>query len=81
MNVSEVHQIRKIAANGPRGPSIGDVDLTMLAGIADTLSANGRGDLAAHMVEVLYYCGERRLRTDNVVPFGPPTPARRFRSA
>jgi hypothetical protein len=31
--------------------------------------ADGRSDLAAQIVLVLYYCAERQIDTDNVIPF------------
>jgi hypothetical protein len=67
--VSEVHQISTTAGGTVGKLSLGDVNLTALAGAADALSANGRADLAAYIVEALYYCGERQLHRDNVVPF------------
>jgi hypothetical protein len=57
-----------------------DIDLPRLAGIADALAASGRSDLAAYIVEILYYCGERRTHGDRVVPFPRRPHNRRFHS-
>jgi hypothetical protein len=78
--VSEVHPISITAAGTATKPSLGDVNLSVLASAADALSANGRPDLAAYVVEVLYYCGERRLRVDNVVAFSQRRPDRQIRA-
>jgi hypothetical protein len=77
--VSDVHQIGKAARRGPRKPSIRDIDLAGLASIADALAASGRGDLAAHIVEILYYCGERRTHTERVIAFSQHVQSRRYR--
>jgi hypothetical protein len=67
--MTEIIQISKIAGQRTSRPLLQDVNLGALAGVADALAASGRGDLAAYVVEVLYYCGEWRLDNDNVVPF------------
>ncbi len=50
-------------------PSIHAVNLRELAGVADALVAEGRSDLAAKMILVMYYCADRQIDTDNVIPF------------
>jgi hypothetical protein len=39
--------------------SKGNLDLMQLAGVADALFSDGRRDLAAQLVQILYYCAER----------------------
>ena len=55
-------------ASQRRAPPIHAVKLADLACVADALLADGRSDLAAQIVLVLYYCAERQIDTDNVVP-------------
>jgi hypothetical protein len=57
----------KRADNG--GPSIHAVDVADLAGVADALLADGRSDLAAQIIQVMFYCAERQTQGDNIVPF------------
>jgi hypothetical protein len=52
-----------------RGPSIQSVDVADLAGVADALLADGRSDLAAQIILVMYYCAERQAEVGNVIPF------------
>ena len=61
--------IRAAKAKRPRSkkPSIRDVNVALLAGVADALMADGRGDLAQRIIEVLYYCAERQIDNDNIV--------------
>lgn len=46
--------------------------MSALAVVADALLADGRRDLAAHIVSVMFYCAERgaayRDACDNIVP-------------
>jgi hypothetical protein len=66
--VKQVHQLAETKTTGPLRPSVQRVDLSTLAGVADALLADGRGELAADVVEVLFYCADRQLGSDNVVP-------------
>jgi hypothetical protein len=73
-DVTQVYQINTNVSAHARALSINDVNLAALAGVADALSAIGRGDLAAHIVEVMYYCGERRMHHDNIIQFARRLP-------
>jgi hypothetical protein len=67
--VKQICQIEIGATIGRRRPSVRDVDLVSLASTADALSAEGRNDLAAFIVEALYYCAERQRDHENVILF------------
>jgi hypothetical protein len=67
--VKQIHQIETRAAISKRRASIHEVDLVSLASTADALSADGRIDLAAFVIEVLYYCAERQIDHKNVIAF------------
>jgi hypothetical protein len=68
--VTGFRQISELQGSGSRSaPSIHTMDLAELAGLADALVKDGRGDLAAQIVSVLYYCAERQIDADNVIPF------------
>jgi hypothetical protein len=66
-DVTPNHKAARRHRPGARKPSIRDVNVAQLADVADALLADGRGDLAQRLVEVLYYCAERQIDNDNVI--------------
>jgi hypothetical protein len=65
----KVRQLSATKRADSRGPSIHAVDVADLAGVADALLADGRSDLAAQIIQVMFYCAERQAEGDNIVPF------------
>jgi hypothetical protein len=65
----KVRQLSETKRPRRSGPSIHFVDVTELAGVADALLADGRSDLAAQIILVMYYCAERQVDQANIVPF------------
>jgi hypothetical protein len=70
--MNNVHFISATETSPKTALSIHDVDLTKLAGVADTLLDAGRADLAAQIVAALYYIAERQIDRNNVVSFRDP---------
>ena len=79
--MAEIYQVRTAKGACSRRPSIRDVNVTQLAGVADALFADGRGDLARRVVEVLFYCAERQIDNDNVITLSDRKPVRSRRTA
>ena len=50
---------------GQPGRDVHAVDVAGLAAVADALMADGRNDLAAQIILVMYYCAERQAQCDN----------------
>jgi hypothetical protein len=67
--VKQNHNITAMKTSRSRKPSIQKVNLAELAGVVDALLADGRDDLAVRLVDVVYYCAERQINTDNVIAF------------
>jgi hypothetical protein len=65
----KVRQLLGTKRTESRGSSIHAVDVADLAGVADALLADGRSDLAAQVILVMYYCAERQADRGNIVPF------------
>ena len=67
--VDQVHHIGRTAHEPERVPQVRGINLAALATVANALAASGRDDLAANIVEILYYCADQRTWRNNVVPF------------
>lgn len=67
--MTQFRQVPETTRSRDSARPIHAVDLAHLAGVADALVVDGRSDLAAYVVQVLYYCADRQVDRDNIVPF------------